>query len=94
LVVVRGYYIQVKVKVKQFRYRPEQAQSLDRGIDLPFRDLGARRGVWSASRPGRFTPGKDPVPIVQEALYSVYYYLLSLALQPSAGYGLLIHEVS
>jgi hypothetical protein len=23
--------------------------------------------VWSASRPGRFTPGKDPVPIVQEA---------------------------
>ena len=22
---------------------------------------------WSASRPGRFTPGKDPVPIVQEA---------------------------
>ena len=24
-------------------------------------------GGWSASRPGRFTPGKDPVPIVQEA---------------------------
>jgi hypothetical protein len=23
--------------------------------------------VWSAQRPGRFTPGKDPVPIVQEA---------------------------
>jgi hypothetical protein len=22
---------------------------------------------WSAPRPGRFTPGKDPVPIVQEA---------------------------
>jgi hypothetical protein len=22
---------------------------------------------WSSSRPGRFTPGKDPVPIVQEA---------------------------
>jgi len=21
---------------------------------------------WSAARPGRFTPGKDPVPIVQE----------------------------
>jgi hypothetical protein len=30
-------------------------------------DLGARRGEWSAPRPGRFTPGKDPVPIVQEA---------------------------
>jgi hypothetical protein len=39
---------------------------VDRGIALPFRDLGARRGEWSASRPGRFTPGKDPVPIVQE----------------------------
>jgi hypothetical protein len=24
-------------------------------------------GGWSASRPGRFTPGKDPVLIVQEA---------------------------
>jgi len=23
-------------------------------------------GGWSTSRPGRFTPGKDPVPIVQE----------------------------
>ena len=23
--------------------------------------------VWSASRPGRLYPGKDPVPIVQEA---------------------------
>jgi hypothetical protein len=25
------------------------------------------RGLWSASRLYRFTPGKDPVPIVQEA---------------------------
>jgi hypothetical protein len=40
---------------------------VDRGIALPFRDLGARRGEWSASRPGSFTPGKDPVTIVQEA---------------------------
>jgi hypothetical protein len=24
-------------------------------------------GGWSAPRPGRFIPGKDPVPIVQEA---------------------------
>ena len=24
-------------------------------------------GGWSAPRPDRFTPGKDPVPIVQEA---------------------------
>jgi hypothetical protein len=34
---------------------------------LLFLDLGDRRGGWSAPRPGRFTPGKDPVPIVQEA---------------------------
>jgi hypothetical protein len=38
-----------------------------RGIALLFLDLGARRGGWSAPRPGRFTPGKYPVPIVQEA---------------------------
>ena len=24
-------------------------------------------GEWSAPRPSRFTPGKDPVPVVQEA---------------------------
>jgi hypothetical protein len=24
-------------------------------------------GGWSAPRPGRFTSGKDPVPLVQEA---------------------------
>ena len=28
---------------------------------------GARWGGWSTPRPGRFTPGNDPVPIVQEA---------------------------
>jgi hypothetical protein len=38
-----------------------------RGIVLLILDLDARRGGWSAPRPGRFTPGKDPVPIVQEA---------------------------
>jgi hypothetical protein len=38
-----------------------------RGIALLFLDRGARRGGWPAPRPGRFTPGKDPVPIVQEA---------------------------
>jgi hypothetical protein len=37
------------------------------GIAQLFLNLGTRRGEWSASRPGRFTPGKDPVPIVQEA---------------------------
>jgi hypothetical protein len=45
---------------------PELAKRVDRDIALPFRDLGARRGGWSAPRPGRFNPGEDPVPIVQE----------------------------
>jgi len=30
-------------------------------------NFGCRRGEWSAPRLGRFTPGKDPVPIVQDA---------------------------
>ena len=38
-----------------------------RGIDLLFLDHGNRGGEGPASRPGRFTPGKDPVPTVQEA---------------------------
>ena len=39
-----------------------------RGIALPFHDHGTRRG-WGVSVTPRpfFTPGKDPVPIVQEA---------------------------
>jgi hypothetical protein len=39
-----------------------------RGIALLSHDLGTRRGEWSAARPGLiFTPGKDLLPIVQEA---------------------------
>jgi hypothetical protein len=37
------------------------------GVALLILNLDARRGGWSAPRLGRFTPGKDPVPIVQEA---------------------------
>ena len=42
-----------------------------RGIALPFLDHGTRRG-WGVSVTPRplFTPGKDPVPIVQEAGWS------------------------
>ena len=29
--------------------------------------LGTRWGVWSATRPGRLVPRRDPVPIIQEA---------------------------
>jgi hypothetical protein len=53
-----------KVKVKVFCDRAEGPQG---GTALPFLDFGARRGWVAAPRLGRFTPGKDPVPIVQEA---------------------------
>jgi hypothetical protein len=69
-------------KVKQSRYRPEQALRVDRGIALHPRDLSARRNVWSASHPGRFTPAKDPVPIVQEAGWApgpVWTFMKNLA---------------
>ena len=44
------------------------AQRVGRGIALLFHDRGTRRGcvVSSTLRP-HFTPGKDPVPILQEA---------------------------
>ena len=60
--------LEVKVKVKWSRYRPGVAQMVGRGIALPFHDRGTRRGwvVSSTPRP-HFTPGKDPVPIWQEA---------------------------
>ena len=58
----------LKVKVKWSRYRPGMAQRVGRGIALLFHDHGTRRGwvVSSTHRP-LFTPGKDPVPILQEA---------------------------
>ena len=57
-----------KVKVKWSRYRPGVAQRVGRGIALLSHDRGNIRGwvVSSTPRP-HFTPGKDPVPILQEA---------------------------
>ena len=56
------------VKVKWSCYRPGVAQRLDRGIALLFHDRGTRRGWVVSSTPrSQFTPGKDPVPILQEA---------------------------
>ena len=40
-----------------------------RGIALHFLQLGARWGGWSTPFPGCFTPGKEPVPTVQEAVW-------------------------
>jgi len=47
------------------------AQRVGRGIALLFHDRGTRRGwvVSSMPRP-HFNPGKDPVPIVQEAVWA------------------------
>jgi hypothetical protein len=58
----------MEVKVKCSRYRPGVTQRVGRGIALLFHDHGTRRGrvVSSTPRP-HFTPGKDPVHIVQEA---------------------------
>ena len=56
-----------KVKVKWSRYRPGVAQRVGRCIALLFHDRGTRRGwvVSSTPRP-HFTPGKEPVSILQE----------------------------
>jgi len=57
-----------KVKVKCSCYRPGVAQRVGRVIALLFHDRGIRRWwvVSSTLRP-QFTPGKNPVPILQEA---------------------------
>jgi len=61
-------YIYIYIKVKWSRYRLSLAQRVARGTALRFHDRGTRRGwvVNSTPRP-HFTPGKDPVPILQEA---------------------------
>ena len=58
----------IQKKVKWSLYRPGVVQRMGRGIALLFHDCGTRRGwvVSSTPRP-HFTPGKDPVPILQEA---------------------------
>ena len=58
-------------KVNCSRYRPCVAQRVGRGIALLFHDRGTRREwvVSSTPRP-HFTAGKDPVPILQEAVWA------------------------
>ena len=65
-------YLKIKkVKLKWSRYRPGVAQRVGRGIALLFHDRGTRRGwvVSSTARP-HFTPGKDRLPILQEAWWA------------------------
>ena len=67
-----GSIIKVKVKVTLMQAlmlcTGRMAHRGSRGIALPFHDHGTRRG-WGVSVTPRpfFTPGTDPVPIVQEA---------------------------
>jgi len=57
-------------KVKWSCSRPAVAQRVGRGIALLFHDRGTRRGWVVSSTPWpHFTPGKDPVPILQEAVW-------------------------
>jgi len=54
----------VKLKVV---FTLEQAMKAQRGVEVylySFFNLGTRWSGWSTPRSGRFTPGKDPVPIV------------------------------
>jgi len=57
-----------KKRVRWSRYRPGVAQRVGRVIPLFFHGRGIRRGwvVSSTPRP-HFAPGKEPVPILQEA---------------------------
>jgi len=58
----------IYIKVMWSRYRPGMAQRMGRGIALLFHYRGTRRGwVFSSTPRPHFTPGKDPVPILQEA---------------------------
>jgi len=62
------YIYKVKKKVKWPRYRPGLAQRVGRVIVLLFHDHSTRRGwVVSSTAQPHFTPGKDSVPILQEA---------------------------
>jgi len=66
--IIRTLCLTGMVKVKCSRYRPCVAQRVGRIVDLLFHDRGPRRGLEVSSTPRpQFTPGKDPVPILQEA---------------------------
>jgi len=60
--------VKVRVKVNFTLEEATKTQRVGRGIALLFHDRDTRRGwvVSSTPRP-HFTPGKDPVPILQEA---------------------------
>jgi hypothetical protein len=60
---------EVKVKVTPWHaYAGTNWRRRDRSN--PFTSSALEGGGWSASRPGCFTPWKDPVPIVQQAVWA------------------------
>ena len=67
----KKFCIRIPQKVKWSCYRPGVAQRVGRGIALLFHDRGTRRGwvVSSTPRP-HFNPGRDSVPILQEAMWA------------------------
>jgi len=56
----------------------------DRAIALPF-NLGSRWGGCSTSRPSRFTPGKEPVPILYEAGWTPGSFWMGEKIHPHGG---------
>jgi hypothetical protein len=58
-----------KVKDKKAKFTLEQATKAQKGVEIQlysFLNLGDRWGGYSMLRSGRFTPRKDPAPIVSE----------------------------
>jgi hypothetical protein len=53
-----------KVKVKATLEQVTEAYGEVEVQPYSFFNLGVRVGGWSTSRPGHFTPGKEPVPIL------------------------------
>ena len=65
---ILGAFFLCKNKLKYSGYGPGFAQRVRRSIALPFLDRGTTRGGLVSSTPRPFfTPGKYPVPILQEA---------------------------
>jgi hypothetical protein len=61
------FIVIVEVKVKVTLEQTTKAQRGARVIAVPSLTAALDGEGWSTPRPGRFTPEKDPVPIVWEA---------------------------